>query len=154
MNELNIKYSNWKHNILTTQDMEAKARWYPDVPQNFLDHVLPILAAIPLKRNESGKILSKETYLALDGTTIKTINGNISGFEVQSLLWVLAKVPRGRLMPKQTQTKFARLASYTPLALYAQKLHNKVKYSEWQQDSSDRYLALFLGLTIFEANRI
>ena len=153
MNELNIKYSDWKHNILNTQELTAKERWYPTahITKDFLPHIMPILAAIPLVRNDTGKISPKLTYEALAGTTVKTINGNISGDEVRDLLWCLAKIPRGKFMPRLVQSRDSTYASYTPLALYAAKLHNGVKYSEWEQKSKDRYLALFIGIPLFEA---
>lgn len=151
MKELNIKYSDWKQNILTTQELEAKQRWHPTVDKEFLPHLMPILAAIPLVRLNSGKISPHDTYMALAGTTIKTINGTISGDELQCLLWCLAKLPRGKLMPGVVQTMSPEYASFTPLVLYAHKLHNNVKYSDWKQNPKDRYLALFIGLPLFEA---
>jgi len=154
LKELNIKYTNWKHNILETQENKAKERWYPTVDKDFLPHLMPILAAIPLIRNSpesGGKISSKLTYDALAGIKVKTINGIIDGDQIQALLWVLAKLPRGKLMPGLVQTKFSTYASFTPLALYAQKLHNNIKYNEWEQNPKDRYLALFISVSLFEA---
>jgi len=151
MHEININYSDWKHNILTTQEHDAKSRWSPKVTSEFLPHIIPILAAIPLVRLENGKISSEKTYKALEGTVVKTVNGTIDGNQVQSLLWCLAKLPRGKLMPSLVQTKQSTYASFTPLALYAQKLHNNIMYSEWDQNVTDRYLAIFLGLSLFDA---
>lgn len=138
MNLLQVNWNEWLDNAKKYDT----TKWVPVVNNNFLDHTLPILSSIPLIRNENGKISSTKTIEALPDKILQTPNGPISGEAVRAMLGFLYLIPRGKLV-NGSMTKNPRLASFTPLPMYAHKLHNDVKYEEW--DKKDPFLRFFLG---------
>jgi len=143
---LKTNYIEWKQNIKTNPD------WKPPIDQEFIPHILPILAAIPLVKNESGKICPKLTYQHIPDI-IKTPNGTIPGDQVKALLGFTAIIRRSVLLPKTTQTKHPQYGIYTPLAMYAHKLYNNIGYERWSQEINP-YLTAFLGTTLFNAFKV
>ena len=86
----------------------------------FLDHTIPILASIKLKRNEKGLISTKATLTSIP-EVLETPNGPIPMEEVKSLTHLLYSVNRSDLI-STTITKEPRLGTLTPMLLYAHKL--------------------------------
>lgn len=136
INPLKTPWADWKYNI------EIDKYWIPDIDKDFLHHCIPILGAIPLKRLENGKISPSLTYANLTDISVNTPNGSIAGSVIQDMLSVLYDVNRSSWI-KGAMTKNALLGSLTPLPMYAQKLHNNVKYEEWSK--TDTHIGLFLG---------
>jgi hypothetical protein len=138
---MKVQNINWEQWLQQSRNYK-ELKWEPSVDEHFLDHLLPILSSIPLKRNEHNKIQAFETLNALTGTEVITPNGLMSGEDVRRVLLTLYYLPRGKLV-KGSQVHSSRLAALTPLAMYAHKLHNNVNYEEW--DKKDKGLHLFLG---------
>ena len=120
-------------------------KWKPAFAPSFLDHCLPILSSIKLE-TEAGQVSATDTFKALSSTEIvKTPNGEMSGSNIAWLLKMLYFTKRAQLIPA-SQIRDSRLATFTPLALYAHKLYNDVQYSSWKRE--DKALPLFLGSTL------
>lgn len=95
-----------------------------------LHHMIPILAALPIVRNESGKISTSEIMQKVKGMEfIDTINGKMNARNFSSMMHYTYIVPRSKFIGNQC--KEPKLAQLTPLPLYAQKLHNNVSYGQW-----------------------
>ena len=144
----NVLKINWKDYVTNAQSY-SKTKWLPDVTEHFLDHLLPVLASIPLQKEPegskaAGKISATETMKQMP-EMIETPNGSISGNAVKCILGFLYYIPRGKLM-KVSMTKAPRLAALTPLPMYAQKLHNNVNYSSW--NPKDPMLKWFIGRSL------
>ena len=138
------QYEQW--NINAKQVRAKNLEWTPDVDEEFLNHVLPILASIPLLRNESNKIDADKILTMLNtDNIIETPNGKMTGRNIRFLIGFLYQQPRGSLI-KGAQIKSSTLASLTPLVLYANKLYNDVKYSEWERSAPS--MNIMLGYTL------
>jgi hypothetical protein len=95
-----------------------------------LHHMIPILAALPIVRNESGKISTSEIMQKVKGMEfIDTINGKMNARNFSSMMHYTYIVPRSKFIGNQC--KEPKLAQLTPLPLYAQKLHNNISYGQW-----------------------
>lgn len=140
---LKNNYVQWKQNIKTDPN------WIPPVDQEFIPHILPILASITLVKNDNGKICPELTYKNIP-EIVKTPNGNIAGEQVKALIAFTGMVRRSLLLPKTTQSKYPQYGIYTPLAMYAHKLYHNVGYDQWSQRLSP-YLLVFMGTTLYSA---
>ena len=105
------------------------------------DHLLPVFAAVPLIRNSKNKISATETLKNMPDV-VDTINGPITKNTVMNMLKLIYHAPRSKLLLKP-QNKEPRFGSYTPIFMYAHKLHNNVMYEEWDKD--DKWLKFLLG---------
>lgn len=123
---------------------DTKIKWKPPFSDSFLDHCLPILASIKLE-TRAGKISSEDTFLSLKNEgSITTPNGLMAASNVMQLIRMLYFTKRSHLV-SGSQIRDSRLATFTPLMLYAHKLYNDVPYSSWLHDKSIHY---FLGTTL------
>jgi len=142
-NVLKNNYTQWKSNIKTDP------KWIPPIDSEFIPHILPILATIPLVKNDNGKISPKLTYANIP-EKLNTPNGIITGEQVKSLIGFIAVARRSVLLPKITQGRIPKYGLYTPLVLYAHKLYNDIPYDSWDT-TPNAYLHGFLGTTLYEA---
>lgn len=154
MNLMNIPLSPILEEAKKAKDDPKTYRsWRPTqiVSPHFLDNCIPYLASIPLER-KGGKVSPQLTYQGLmENNVITTPNGEVKGKWIYQLLQILYFVKRGHLIPQGSQVKHSRLASFTPMALYAQKLHNGVKYSEWLKEPG---ISLFIGPVLEQATDV
>lgn len=145
MNPLKI---NWKDYVTNAQNYSTN-HWVPDVDKEFLDHLLPILASIPLQKvpsgSKSGGLISASRTLELMPEILETPNGTISGNDAKCILGFLYYIPRGKLM-KTSMIKAPKLGGLTPLAMYAHKLYHKVPYSSWY--AGDKAIKWFIGRSL------
>lgn len=141
-----MKIENIDFNELNTNIKLATSKeivWKPNLSDEFLNHCLPVLASIPIIQNRGGKLDPKLIMEKLNtADKFTTPNGSISGYNLRYMISFLYKCPRGDLLPG-AQTKHPTLAALTPLVLYANKLYNNIKYSEWDRDNFN--MPLFLG---------
>jgi hypothetical protein len=121
---------------------ENKEDYNPQLYDSFLDHTIPILASYPLKNNTNGKISAKLTLENLP-SSIETINGKFD--YPKQLIQFLYYVKRAHFI-NGAQNKASRLASLTPLLMYAQKLHNGITYDKWDQNDPLIHWILGRGL--------
>lgn len=142
---MNIYDVNWSDFVNNAQS-HYTTHWAPTVDEHFLDHLLPVLSSIPLVWEDNAflkqsQISSTKTFANIP-EVLDTPNGPFSGEDAKRMLGFLYYMPRGKLI-KGTQVKTPRLGAFTPLAMYAHKLHHNVKYSSW--DVKDKYFKFFLG---------
>ena len=114
---------------------------------NFLPHCIPMLASIPLVRNENNKISVLETMQKCKTLDIvSTPNGKTTGANLVNLVKFLHNQNRSVLM-KSASTKNPTYGSLTPMLLYAHKLHHNVKYEEWDKKDPGIHVALGKALS-------
>lgn len=139
---MDILKTNWENYAkLAKEDATSNQ----GVDSNFLDHCLPIFASIPWQRNSDNKILALETLKPLYGTSvpIKTPNGTITGGNLVNLLSFVYRVNRSKFLSK-SMTKDPKFGTFTPLAMYANKLYNNIGYDEYVVENND-WVKLILG---------
>lgn len=135
-NIMDIDLSGYAESAMKAHGMGLE--YTPDLGKNFIDHTIPILASIPLKMKD-GLINSESTIKSLP-EYISTPNGKYR--HPKALLQLLYYVKRANLITG-SQVKNSRLASFTPMLMYAHKLHNGVSYSKW--DRNDKFIRFILG---------
>ena len=131
---------NWVEYISNAQNI-AKVPWKPKLPENFLPHLMPILASIPLIKDEYGYVKSTETFANMP-KELNTPNGPFSSAVLKRILGFLYYMPRSSIL-STPQGKDPTYGSLTPLAMYAQKRDNNVLYEKW--DKKDPQFKYFLG---------
>jgi hypothetical protein len=144
MSILTIDFKEHADNAQTAYTTKG-IKWKPSFADSFVDHTLPILASVKLEYT-AGKVSSLDTFTGITDTkTIETPNGTIASSNVLQLIRLLYFTKRGGFI-SASQIRKPRLATFTPLMLYAHKLYNEVPYSAW--DRSDKRMYLFLGNTL------
>ena len=116
----------------------------------FINHMLSAFAAVRLKVPAESKedIVSMSLTLRNIPAEGVQLDGGIMTFEnMRALILIAAKVPRSRLI--SNMTKNPKYATLTPLFMYAHKLYNNVKYSQW--DSNDANIDIALGDFLYKA---
>ena len=124
------------------------SKWVPKTSPEFLNHILPVLASMPLFKNEHGFYDADSMMLNLKTCgNVKTPNGTINGINIWHLVGFLYYANRGQLIKESfknaSQTKAPRLASLTPLVLFAHKLYNEIPYGDWSKKGN--MIKIFLG---------
>ena len=142
---LKNNYIDWKQNLKTDPN------WIPPIDGEFIPHILPILASIPLVKNPNNDLISAKLTYENIPAEVKTPNGTISGEQLKALIGFTAIARRSVLMPKLSQTKNPVYGLYTPLVLYAHKLYNDINYGSWDT-TPNPHLHAFLGTTLFMAH--
>ena len=144
MNETKIDYLSYVENAKKV--LESKIKWKPSLLPTFLEHTLPILSSVPLVLTPDNQVSSRETFLQLkDIDYLNTPNGKMTGLNVFRLIMFIYYAKRGDLI-HGSQNKNPRLASLTPIFMYAHKLYNNVPYSRW--DAKDPHVSISLGRTL------
>lgn len=125
-------------------------KWKPAFAASFLDHTLPIFATVKLQYT-NGKVSATDTFNSLlEHEMITTPNGEMFAPNILQLIRLLYFTKRGDYI-LGSQIRSSRLASFTPLFLYAHKLYNDVPYSSW--DKEDPRMFVFLGTVLEEIIR-
>lgn len=135
---------NWKEYFSNAKlEYDEDIRWKPNLDANFFDReVIPILSSIPLVKNDKGKISASATIKNLPDI-IKTPRGDYNSETVLDILgFIYYKKYRSDFV-KGKMTANSRFGSFTPIAMYAQKLHNKIPYEMW--DKKDPWIKFFLA---------
>ena len=130
----------WKEYIANAQNI-AKVPWKPKLPEHFLPHLMPILASIPLVKDEFGYVKSTETFANMP-IELETPNGQFSSAVLKRIMGFLYFMPRSSLL-SAPQGKDPTYGSLTPIPMYAQKRDNNVPYEKW--DRKDPQFKYFLG---------
>jgi len=145
MSITSLNFEGYAHNAETSHKNKS-IKWKPPFAASFLEHTLPIFASVPLKKNPEGLISSTEVFNTLENTPIITTpNGDMAGKNILQLIKLMYFAKRGDFIVG-SQIRGSRLATYTPLFLYAHKLYNDVPYSSW--DKADTRLRPLLGMVL------
>ena len=131
---------NWNEYITNAKNI-SKVPWKPKLPENFLPHLMPLLASIPLVKDEYGNIKSTETFANMP-IELDTPNGLFPSAVLKRIIGFLYYMPRSSLLTAP-QGKDPTYGSMTPLVMYAQKRDNGVPYEKW--DRKDPQFIYFLG---------
>lgn len=103
------------------------------------EKILTQLAAIPLIRNETGKISMKETLASIkDGE----VYDGLPGIDAKWAITILAHISS----PKTIDPKWSRLS---PLVMMAFKKYALVPYEDW--DKNDPLISFALGKVLYES---
>ena len=139
---VNLNWEQLANNTKQTVEMNLKDwSFIEPVKQLTFDQILAIFSSIKLHRNENGKVSAESTIKNLPDV-IKTPDLIVKKEIVLSMLKLFYWAPRSKLL-RETQNKAPRFATFTPMSMYAHKLHNNVNYEDW--DKSDKFLQYFLG---------
>jgi hypothetical protein len=136
MNITTIDYLPYVDNA--SKVFNGKLKWTPDLPANFLEHTLPILASIPLVYEDRLINTTKTLEELKEIKTIETPNGIMTGRNIMRLVMFLYFSKRN-LFLSVPQNKNPRLGNLTPLLMYAQKLYNNVNYGKWSKEPGVKY---------------
>ena len=131
---------NWNEYIANAQNI-TKVPWKPNLPENFLPHLMPLLASIPLVKDEYGYVKSTETFANMP-KDLKTPNGLFPSAVLKRIIGFLYYMPRSSLLTAP-QGKDPTYGSLTPIPMYAQKRDNNIPYEKW--DRKDPQFKYFLG---------
>ena len=133
----NINFENWNDNLL------ADSKWNPEIGEEFLDKVVAAFAA-------STPVLNDKGLYSMQKTMEKVVNDKKNINDIQYLNYTLlvkfiTKCTRGNLL--KNQNKNTRLATYTPLFMYAHKFYNDIPYEKLDKTDKDIKFALGRQLT-------
>jgi hypothetical protein len=131
-----VNFKDWLNNL------EVSKTWKPDVGDEFLDKVVAAFAASTPVKNERGlySMLKTMEKVQKDKKTI----ADMSPLNYAHMVKFIYLCTRGKLLKNQNRN--SRLATYTPLFMYAHKLYNDIPYEMWDRTDKDIKFALGKGL--------
>lgn len=144
---LKLNISNIYSTFDKTNKLELPAPY--DTPKgrvNFLYHALTVFKEVQLK-GLNNLVSMKATLDHIPKNGISLAEGHISYDNLRDLIKLVGAVPRSRFI--KNMKEHTKLATLTPLFMYAHKLYNNKPYSLW--DPKDALIKVAVGSFLYKA---